>query len=110
MSEYYRFYNITKDRCNLYGLHPYYHIYWIKDVQKYTIEEQIVLFEKIIIKNEWEHDDFIVAFGDNGTKFRYKCSTINEYNPTEEEYTRELELEDYFDKLDMKKLLRYSFI
>lgn len=110
MTEYYRFYNITKEKGNIYGLHPYYHIYWIKDVQKYNIEDMIKLFEKIIKKNEWNESDLIIAFGDNGTKFRYRCSTINEYNPTEEEYRRELELEEYFDKLDIRRLLRYSII
>jgi hypothetical protein len=110
MTEYYRVYNITKERGNIYGLHPYYHLFWIRDIQSYNTEEKINLFDHIIVKNNWNEQDFIVAFGDNGTKFRYKCSTVDEYNPTQEELNRELEIEDYFEKLDMKKLIRSAFI
>ena len=108
MVEYYRIYNITKERGNVYGIYPHYNIHFIKDIQKHTVEEQIGIFEMIVTKNEWSTDDLVIAFGDNGTKIRYKCSTIDEYNPSIEEYAREKEIETYFEQLDIRKILQYA--
>ena len=97
----YRFYNITKKEANKSRTPE-----WVleMDVHK-DIDNLIELFETIIESNDWSTSDYIVAFKAEDKIFRYKCSTVNDYNPTENEYVFEKQIIEYYKLMDEIKLM-----
>jgi hypothetical protein len=92
----YRVYNISKKESNK--------SYEEVDIEIHDLlncDKLIEIFEYIISINEWDTDDLIIAFDNKEFRIlRYKCSTVNDYNPTNDEEQSEKQIIQYYKVID----------
>lgn len=91
----YRFYNVTKKEAN-----KSYRQFNLENYKKIEHEKLIEIFETIIETNSWATEDYIIFFNNSYVVLRYKCSTVNDYNPTEQEHEFEKQIIEYYKLID----------
>jgi hypothetical protein len=85
-------YNITKKESN-----KCFEEVDINEKDKNDYEKLIEEFEYIIDNNKWSREDYIIAFDNkNFATLRYKCSTVDDYNPTNDEENFEKQIIQYY--------------
>lgn len=89
-------YNITKKESN-----KCFEEVDINETDKDNYEKLIDTFEYIIDNNKWSTEDYLIAFDNKKfTILRYKCSTVNDYNPTYDEENFEKQIIQYYKVID----------